>query len=809
MSFEINKVAVIGSGVMGSQIAGMLAGLGFDVTLLDIIPLEKPSVKEELLKFAEQAPEWRNKLALGGLEKLKTLRPSPLFRSQDVARIKVGNLDDDLDVLRSCDWIVEVVIERLIVKQKLFENIEPYLKPSAIVSSNTSGIAVSMLTEGRSENFKKNFLVTHFFNPPRYLKLLELVPGKETAPELMQFMSAFAEERLGKGVVLAKDTPNFIANRIGVYHFLDVMHLTEKNGWPLEAVDLVMGIPTGRPKSAVFRTADIVGLDTLSFVAETVVKSCPHDLQMGSLRIPQFVMKMINKGWTGQKSGQGFYSQDKATKAIKVIDPQTLDYRAKANFSTPALQKTKGIGDARERLRQIVFSEDQAGEIAWPAISHVLVYAAERIPEIADDVVQVDRAMRWGFGWDLGPFEMWDALGVEKVVERLAKDGVAIPEIVKQVLQTSEKTFYRWDGAKRSYFTSRGFQMDGLSAKQLSLPRLKEMKQVVEQNSGASLFDVGDGVFLCEFHTKMNAIDGDIIEMLNRSLNRVQESGTGLIIGNQGEHFCAGANLLLVVMAAQQKRWGEIDEMVSSFQKAMQRIRFFPKPVVIAPFGMTLGGGCEVALSGHCRVASIENYVGLVEMGAGVIPAGGGCKNMLLHYWKQEQQKFNPKNQMWMSPTDGGPFQKVRRAFELIGTAKVSASALEAQDLGFYLKNDVIVLNQDDLLQRAKEQVLKLAPNHVPPVKEEKISLPGLGGAMALMNGIRDWKAMGKVTDYDEVVAGKLAWVLAGGNKNSYHLATEDDILQLEREAFLSLCGEERTQARMLHLLQTGKPLRN
>lgn len=807
----MRSVAVLGAGVMGSQIAGLLAGLGVDVLLLDILPPKLPDADEQQRGVTEQDSRWRNKIATSALEKLKKLKPPPLYQPSDVSKIRVGNFSDDLGVLKNCDWVIEAVIERLDIKRDLFAKMETAIGPQTIVTSNTSGLSVAALLEGRSDHFRRSFCVTHFFNPPRYLKLLELVPGPSTDPEVLHTMKHIGEKLLGKGVVLAKDTPNFIANRIGVFHFLDIIHLTLEHGWPIEAVDAVLGAPTAHPKSGIFRTGDVVGLDTLAFVAETVFKGCPNDPAIARFRIPQLVQQMIAKGWIGQKSGQGFYRKDKTSGAITVLDPTTLDYRPQTKFRTPSLGEARNISDPAARLRQTVFADDQAGEIAWPAISRTLVYAASRIPEIADDVVSIDRAMRWGFGLELGPFEMWDALGVGNVVERLERDKVQIPQVVRTLLNAGKTHFYQWQGSSRHYFDVGRKTFIPESGREAcpSLKRLKELEKKVCGNAGATLIDIGDGVLCLEFHTKMNAIDADIIEMINTSLDRVEKDGVGLLIANEGEHFCAGANLLLILMAAQQKRWDELDQIIREFQGAMQRIRFSSKPVVAAPFGMAVGGGCEVVLACSRRQAAVESYIGLVEVGAGVVPAGCGCKNMILNFDEELKRNHNPKDKIWFSPVGGGPFPKVAKAFELIAVARVAVSALEAKKLGMLQKSDGISLDRDTLLYDAKISLLELAKNYAPPKKRDDIWLPGRGGKMALVNAIKGFELRGQATPYDAVIGEKLAHVLAGGDMPHPHFTTEDHILDLEREAFLSLCGNEKTHERMQSLLTTGKPLRN
>lgn len=797
---------------MGAGIAAHLAGCGVDCLLLDILPPDKPENSNDL--------KWRNKFALAAIERIRTSKPSLIYRQKDVSRIQVGNFEDDLSKISECDWIIEVVLERADIKHKLYERIEPYLGNDAIVSSNTSGLGWSVLAEGRSQKFRRRFLITHFFNPPRYMKLLELVAGPDTDQRVVETVTRFCEDVLGKGVVCAKDTPNFIANRIGATHIMDVMHLTVENGWPIEAVDTVLGPATGRPKSAIYRTADIVGLDTLSFVADTCLKRCSGDEMLNRLKLPQHLAQMIAKNWTGQKAGQGFYKKDAATGAILSIDPSSLDYRPGIKFKTPSLGSVKDMQDVGEKLRTVVFADDQAGEIAWTSISRMIVYAANRVPEIANDIVSVDRAMRWGFNWALGPFETWDALGVKRVCERLEKEGRPVPQIVRELLGTGRESFYEMREGRCFYFDINSKQMEaeeGVGATLVAplgrlkplLPLILKYLDVVSKNSGASLLDLGDGVFCCEFHTKMNAIDADIISMIHQGLDRVEREGVGLLLANEGENFSVGANLLLILMTAQQGKWEDLDKIVREFQAAGQRMRFSPKPVMAVPFGMALGGGCELCLASSARHAAAETYIGLVEVGVGLIPAGGGCKNLLLQVEGIIRRMHRPTDNIWYAPDDAGPYPKVRWAFENIAMAKVSTSAKEAFDLGILAGDDKISPDRERLTAEAKKHLIEFAKTYEPPVKREDITLPGLGGKMAILSALREFKRQGRVTEHDMTVGEKLAHVLSGGDAPTTHKTTEDHILDLEREAFLSLCGMEKTQERMKQMLMTGKPLRN
>ena len=771
----INKVAVIGSGVMGKGIAAHLANCGIPSLLLDL------------------KREWVEK-ALADLPKA---RPALLYDAADLRLITPGTIDADLEKIRECDWIIEVIIEQLQPKQELYAKIEKLVKPGQIVSSNTSGISWTKLVEGRGAPFKQHFCITHFFNPVRYLKLVELVGGANTNPAVLQTMQTFLTDVLGKGVVFAKDTPSFIANRIGVHGMMVALHAVAEHGWRIEDVDRVLGPTLGRPKSAIFRTADIVGLDTIAHVARNTYEACPTDEARAIYRLPAFVEKMVQEKSLGQKSGKGFYFKTKnavGESTILTLDAATGAYREQGKLKTPSLGQAKNIDDLAERIRTVVWADDDAGKMAWPLISETLVYAANRVPEIADDFVSVDRAMQWGFGWELGPFATWDALGVRRVVERLEQEKRAVPMLVQQLLKRGNDAFYATASAKPTLHV---------------LPLLKAQQRVVKQNDSASLIDFGDGVFCCEFHTKLNAIDEGVIGMLNDSLDYVVEHGVGLMIGNEGQNFCVGANLMLIFLEIQQKNWDRIEQIVRDFQAVCQRLRFSPKPVVAVPFGLALGGGCEIVLgAGHVRAAA-ETYIGLVELGVGLVPAGAGCKNMVLRAEAMCRAQRNPHDRIWMSPDDGGPFPKVKLAFEAIGYATVATSAKDAQRIGYLRATDCYTIDRDRLLADAKADVLALAKNYQPPQNRTDIMLPGQGGYLAAVNAVRQARALGALTDYDQLLGEKLAYILTGGNHPNLHKATEQEILDRECEVFLSLCGEERTLARIQHMLATGKPLRN
>ncbi len=789
---SIKKAAVIGSGVMGKGIAAHLANCGIPSLLLDI---DRALVEK-------------------GVAELPKVKPALLYDSADLSLIRAGTIADNLAEIAECDWIVEVIIEQLAPKQALYEKIEKYVRPGQVVSSNTSGIAWSRLVDGRSKNFREQFCITHFFNPVRYLKLVELVGGADTNPAVLVHMETFLRDVMGKGVVRAKDTPNFIANRIGVQGMMVAMHALVEKNWRPEIVDKVMGPAVGRPKSACFRTADIVGLDTLAHVARTTVECCATDESRDLHRLPAYVEKMVAEKMLGDKTGKGFYQKSKGADGgteILALNVQTLQYEPQQKVKTPSLGAVRDMENPAERIRTVVWADDDAGNIAWPLVSASLVYAANRVPEIADDILAVDSAMEWGFGWEIGPFATWDALGVKNVVARLEKEGRAVPELVKKMLAKGIDHFYTTDKGVRSFLDLHTLQHRVVpqSPGVLLLPSLKEQERTVFKNESGALVDLGDGVLACEFHTKMNAIDEGIINLVNEGIDRAEKNGTGLVLYNDGANFCAGANLMLVFLEAQQKNWDKIDAIVRQFQGLCQRMRFAKKPIVAAPFQLALGGGCEFTLGATQVRAHAETYIGLVELGVGLIPAGAGCKNMLLQCEAMQIAERHPRDQIWMSPRDGGPFPKVRRAFESIGYAKVATSAKEAKNCGYFSADDNITIDRARLLGDAKADVLALAKNYTPPPMRTDISLPGAGGYYALVNAIAQARLQGLVTEYDQVLGEKLAHILTGGNHPNVHLATEDDILARERETFLSLCGDERTQARIQHMLMNGKPLRN
>ncbi len=794
---EIKKVAVLGSGVMGSQIAAHLANAGISSYLLDIVPKELTD-EEKSEGLTLKSPEVRNRLANKGLGFALKLKPASFFSNDDAKLIMPGNFEDNTPALKEVDWIIEVVIERLDIKKKIFDWVEENCKSTAIISSNTSGIPLQLLVNWRSENFQKHFLITHFFNPVRYMKLLEIVAGKKTDPQILKEMARFGEEKLGKGIVYAKDTPNFIANRIGIYGMMATIRAALEGGYTVEEIDKIFGPPLGRPKSAAFRTADIAGIDTIVHVARNLYEAVPNDQGRDMFKVPEILDRMTEKKCLGDKTGQGFYKKVKTNGKTEIysIDLKALEYKPQEKVRIDSLGAAKNQEEVRERVKTVVYADDRAGKVAWEVTTDTLAYTSHRIPEISDDIVNIDNGMKWGYNWELGPFEMWDALGLSETVKRMEGKGERLPTWI-QALAAEGGSFYRRKEGQTSYFDLKTKSYKPLPERPefMILADLKERRKTIASNIGASLIDIGDGVVCLEFHSKMNAIDDDIIAMMWQSLEEVKKNFAGLVIGNQAGNFSVGANLMLLLMTARQQEWKEIERIVREFQNANMALRYSPKPVVCAPFGMTLGGGCEVAMGADRMRAHGELYMGLVEVGAGLIPGGGGTKELLLRNMKASPQK--------------GPFPFVRQTFETIAFAKVSMSAKEARTIGYLSLDDRITMNRDQLLFDAKQDVLEMAKGYEQPSPLKDIQLPGLSGRWVLESAIKDLQLSGKISEHDALIGKKLAFVLTGGNIFPSQRASEQQLLDLEREAFLSLCGEEKTQARMEHLLTKGKPLRN
>lgn len=797
---QIRKAAILGSGVMGAAIAGHLANAGVECYLLDMVPRELTEEEKKQGKSLEDR-EVRNRLAHHGVKRLQKEKPSPIFAKSVADRIDVGNFDDDLDTLTEVDWIIEAVVEQLPVKQELLARVETVWQPGTIVSSNTSGISIHAMAEGRSPEFRRHFLGTHFFNPPRYMKLLEVIPTADTDEELVQQISAFAERRLGKGVVRAKDTPNFIANRIGVYGLLVTLNEMMAAGLSPDQADAVTGPAMGRPKSATFRTLDLVGLDTFVHVADNVRERVRDEAEKRVFTVPPIVRQLVEMGRLGEKSGEGFYRKEKGKDGsiILRLNPETLEYEPRQKWQAASLDKAKRAKSSAAQLQALLYADDEAGRFAWNVTKKVLLYSAAKIPEIADDVADVDRAMRWGFNWEQGPFEMWDAIGVARSVQRMKDEGETIPAWVEAMLAEGRDTFYERTPERLTVFhPSKEVKDVTEDARVISLARLKENGRRIKGNQGASLIDLGDGVACLEFHSPKNAIATDIVSMIHTAVEEVTANYRGLVIGNQGSHFCVGANLMMILMEAQDENWTELEWAVRGLQEATMALKTCPRPVVAAPFQMTLGGGAEVCFPADRVQAAAETYMGLVEVGVGVIPSGGGTKEMLIRF----TEGVDPTNAISLQA-------QVNHVFERIGTAQVSTSALEAKELGYLREQDLVTMNSDHLLYDAKQAVLELAASDYVPQEPALVPVVGETGYNVLKLGAYAMLKSGRISEHDYKIADKLAYVLAGGEVPEGTRVSEEYLLDLEREAFLSLCGEPKTQARMQHMLMKNKPLRN
>lgn len=799
MKYVIEKAVVIGAGTMGAAIAAHLANAGVPVTLLDIVPKDTPP---------EAGRQARNAIVDGGLKRAQKSRPASFFSSDQHTLVTTGNLEDDFDVIADADWVIEAIIENLKIKQDLMARIDAVRKPTSIISTNTSGIPVHDIAAGLSESFRQHFLGTHFFNPPRYLKLLEIIPTADTLPEVVDFISWFGEYRLGKGIVLCKDTPNFIGNRVAFGTGAFALDYVMKNGYTIEEVDAVTGPLMGRPKTATFRLIDLVGIDVWDHVGKNLAPAIPHDTYaqpyLTAEKPNALVEAMIAKGWLGNKTKVGFYKTVRNAEGKKeywVLDFESMEHRPPEKPQYDSIKKAKEAEGLAAKLKAFLESDDKAAQLVQALLYQGFQYASVLIPEVADTPKPIDDAMRWGFGHKAGPFEIWDMLGVADIAAAMKDAGFAPAAWVDEMLAAGVETFYQYEGqAKVGVYdvTKKAYAPIQRPADMVIISKLKADKKVVAENAGATLYDTGDGVALLEFHTKMNALDDDIATMMNTALDRVKTDFDGLVVGNEAENFSAGANLFMVVVAAQQGMWDTLDEAVRKLQDVNMRMRYFPKPVVVAPAGLALGGGCEVTMHGQRVVASAETYIGLVELGAGVIPAGGGTKEIM-------RRVINPA----MKTKDAMYLPYLQRAFEQIGMAKVATSAEEARQMGILSPADRVVMNRDYLLAEAKKEVLHMVKTGWHPPAPEKIFAAGRDGLAALRVGVYMFKEGKYISEYDAHIAEKLSYVLCGGELSKAQWVDEQYILDLEREAFLSLCGEEKTQERMWHLLQTGKPLRN
>ena len=807
MKRRIEKVAVLGAGTMGARIAAHLANAGIPCYLLDIVPSALNEI-EKSKGLTLENPAVRNRIVLAGLDAAKRSRPAALFTPDTARLITPGNLDDNIAWCGQVDWIIEAVAESLEIKRKLFERVEAVRKPGTIVTSNTSGLPIHVISEGRSEDFQQHWAGTHFFNPPRYMKLVELIAGPKTRADVMESLDEICDLRLGKGVVVAKDTPNFIANRVGTFSMLNAMRVMRELGLTIEEVDACTGPAVGWPKSATFRTADIVGLDVLVHVVRNIYENIPNDESREMYKVPPLVEEMMKRGWMGEKTGSGFYKRVKTAgeSEILTLDWQKMEYRARQKTKFGSIEAGKSIEITRERLRALVGPAldgkggDKANQFLWQSLSGMCLYAARRVPEIADSIVDVDRAMRWGFAWELGPFEIWDAVGVERMAGALEREGQSIPPLVKQVLASPGKSFYESDKGTARYFdvaTSTRKEVKE-PAGIIVLKALKDRTPVVQSNAGASLIDLGDGVVCCEFHSKMNAIGGDIVAMIHAGIAKLGSEFDAMVIGNQATNFSVGANLMLLLVTAQEGEWDDIHMAVRQFQRVNMAIKYAPRPVVVAPQGMALGGGCEISLHGARIHAAAECYMGLVEAGVGLIPGGGGTKEMLIR-----------ANEHAAGGEDLDLFHALKPIFENIAMAKVSTSGEEARSLGYLRPSDSVAMNRDRQVADAKQTALAMVRAGYHPPAPAEIRVLGEGFLAAAKLAIHMLLRGDYASEHDAVVARKLAWILAGGTITAPQIVSEQYVLDLEREAFVSLCGQRKTQERIAHTLKTGKPLRN
>jgi len=793
----IKKVAVLGSGIMGSGIACHFANIGVEVILLDIVPFD-------LSEEEKSNPAARNRIVNDSLKKASKAKLNPLYKKSFIHRIETGNFDDDLNKIKDCDLIVEAIIERLDIKQQLFEKVDKVRKKDSIIASNTSGIPIHMMAEGRSESFQKHFMGMHFFNPVRYLRLLEIIPTPHTDPALVDFLMEYGDLYLGKKTVLCKDTPAFIANRVGIFALVQILKLVKELDLTIEETDKLTGPATGKPKTGTFRLNDMIGIDTTVKVKKGIAENCPDDEFVDLFKEDGILEAMVEKGWYGDKSGQGFYQKTKerdakGKKVILSLDLNTMEYRANQRAKLASLETAKTIDDLGKRLQALYAFQDKGGELVRKSSQAVFAYISNRIPEIADHLYQIDDALRAGFAWEAGPFESSDMIGVRKLYDDAIANGFPVAGWVKEMLDAGHESFYKNENGKRMYYDidSKSYKTVTGTEDLIFLDVLRETN-VVWQNSGTSLFDLGDGVLGLEFHTKMNAIGGEILEGIHRSIDKAEKEGwKGLVIGNNAPNFSAGANLAMMLMLAVEQEWDELDFAIRSFQKTVTRLRFSSIPTVVAPHALTLGGGCEMTMHGDQVVASAETYIGLVKVGVGLVPAGGGTKEFTVRFSDALESGDVELNAL-------------QNRLLTIAQAKVATSAYEAMDLGILQRGNVITTNLDRRLKDAKTEALRLhEEGYVQPLERKDIKVMGRTGLGMVNSGIYAMYAAGWISEHDLKVAKKVAHIMCGGDLTGTQRVTESYLLDLEREAFLSLLGEEKTLKRMEHTLKTGKPLRN
>jgi 3-hydroxyacyl-CoA dehydrogenase len=793
MKRVIKKVAVLGSGVMGSRIACHFAGIGVQVLLLDIVPESASQTTN---------PAERNKIVNTALQAALKSSPSPVFTKDTAKRITTGNFDDNMKDISTCDWIIEVVVERLDIKHQVFEKVEQFRKPGTLITSNTSGIPIHLLCEGRSDDFKKHFCGTHFFNPPRYLRLLEIIPTPDTDPVIVDFLLYYGDLYLGKTTVLCKDTPAFIANRIGVFSIMSIFHIMEKLGLSIDEVDALTGPVIGHPKSATFRTADVVGIDTLVKVAKGIADNCPDDEAKDIFVIPDWLNKVVTNNWLGDKTGQGFFKKVAATgkgeKEIVVLNLSTMEYEPRKRPTFATLTTVKPIDDLKQRIKMVSAGTDKAGEFYRLFHYSLFSYISHRLPEISDELYRVDDAMKAGFGWEIGAFETWDLLGVAKVAEAMKAAGYKVANWVNEMIAGGNKSFYKTENGKRLYYDSPSKSYKALPGGDAFMVLSNHADKLIWKNSACKLYDMGNDVAGLEWSTKMNSIGGEVLEGIQKSITTAEEKFKGLVIANEGSNFSAGANVGMIFMYAIEQDYDELDMVIRFFQNTMMRVRYSSIPVVVAPHGLTLGGGCELNLHADKIFAAAETYIGLVELGVGLIPGGGGTKEFVLRA-SDELHADEPET------------NTLKDRFLTIATAKVATSAQDAYDMGILRKgHDEVVMNIGRRISEAKKSVIELYDaGYQTPQQRKDIKVLGRLGLGAMLAGINGMWRSGYATSHDSVVARKLAYVMCGGDLSEPTFVTEQYLLDLEREAFLSLCGEKKTLERIQSVLKNGRPIRN
>jgi len=788
---------------MGAGIAAHLANAGIPTVLLDIAPTEL-TPEEQARGATLESAEVRDRVVNALFEASKKLKPAPFMLGDNAKLITTGNFTDDIDKLKDCDLVIEAVVENVEIKHKIFAEVEKHRKPGAVIASNTSGIPIDSIAEPFSDDFKQHFLGIHFFNPPRYMKLVEIIPGTETSGEVACAIAGFLDQRLGKGVVPAKDRPNFIANRVGTFGMMATVGEMLEMGLRPTEVDQITGKAIGHASSATCRTSDLVGLDVLVHVNKNLYPAVPEDEDRDVFLVPDVLTKMLDAKLLGDKTGGGFYKKSKdaeGNRQILELDLETFEYKPQEKTKFPSLETAKAIDDLPKRLKTLVWGADQVGEFLWKTMSRTCRYAANRIPEIAGTIVEIDNAIKWGFGWEIGIFESWDAVGLAESVERMRGEGQPIPANVEKMLANGVTSFYKKEKGETSFYDLARGEYKPVPARPgvTILKDVKERTGTIKTNPGASLIDLGDGVACLEFHSKMNSIGGDTVMMMNFAIDEVERNFKGLVVGNQGGNFSAGANIMMLLLAAQEEEWDDINLMVHALQNAVMRLRYSAKPVVAAPYGLTLGGGCEIAMHGNKVRAAGETYIGLVEVGVGLIPAGGGTKEMTMRAMDAASKA-----------PDADPLAFLKKTFETIGMGKVATSAQEGRAFGFLRDSDAISMNGDRLIQDAKQEVLNLdAAGYVPPVERSDITVLGDAAESAMKLALHMMRRGSFISDHDELIGKKLAHIMSGGTINHKTQVSERYLLELEREAFVSLCGERKTQERIAGMLKTGKPLRN